>query len=480
MNTAPYQFPGHTKLPEPSLLFHPTRLNDKSPHPLGGLLKFGPFSRGTVNAVLDPIRVAAVVPHGEISVIERLVHECSSSHRAAERRTYLPDFPGVERVFGVRVVVAGPGARVELPASLEHEIANSQRPHLILAEHMARALARLASLRHEFDVVMLYLPERWRECFVGPPGDDFDLHAFVKATAAVQGIPTQLLQEERVLKYPCRCSVAWRLSIALYAKVGGTPWRLSDIESDTAFVGLSYSVRRGEDRRPRFVTCCSQVFDADGVGLQFLVYGTQDFRVEGDNPFLSRGEMQRVMARSLDLYQRGHAGRTPRRVVVHKTTEFKPEEVDGAFDAFRACESLDLVQVQQESGWRGVQIEAPRNPGQRGAPTPYPIHRGTCLPIGDREVLLWTQGDAPEAVSGKHFYKEGKGIPAPLLLRRFAGHGGWDDTCRQVLSLTKMNWNSDSLYGRLPVSIVYAQKLAKVVQRMETLAATPYASRLFM
>jgi hypothetical protein len=30
-----------------------------------------------------------------------------------------------------------------------------------------------------------------------------------------------------------------------------------------------------------------------------------------------------------ELYRRRHAGRTPRRVMVHKTTEFKQDEVDG-------------------------------------------------------------------------------------------------------------------------------------------------------
>ena len=35
------------------------------------------------------------------------------------------------------------------------------------------------------------------------------------------------------------------------------------------------------------------------------------------------------------------------------------------------------------------------------------------------------KGEEPSAaVGGKNFYKEGKGVPTPLLLQRFAGHGG--------------------------------------------------------
>lgn len=96
-------------------------------------------------------------------------------------------------------------------------------------------------------------------------------------------------------------------------------------------------------------------------------------------------------------------------------------------------------------------------------------------------VLLWTQGNAPNvALRGKNFYKEGKGIPAPLLLKRFAGHGGWEESCRSVLGLSKMNWNNDSLYDRLPVTMAYAQILAGVIKRMPHLPSQTYQFRFFM
>jgi hypothetical protein len=229
------------------------------------------------------------------------------------------------------------------------------------------------------------------------------------------------------------------------------------------------------------VTCCSQVFDADGLGLEFIAYSPDDVEIEGGvNPYLSRDEMRRVIARSLGLYQRRHGGRNPIRVVVHKTTEFRRDEVVGCLDALKGCGTVDLVQVQQDTPWRGILVNAPEPSAVKGVIAPYPLIRGTYLPIGGRETLLWTQGDAPQAVGGRHFYKEGKGIPAPLLLKRCAGHGGWDPTCADVLGLTKMNWNSDSLYDRLPVTLAFAQTLARVVKRMDRLGPRPFQMRLFM
>lgn len=475
-----YEFGGYDRLAEPELLFHPERPNERSVHPLEGLLNFGPYSRATLNHVVDPIRVALIGPEGAVTTVRGVVDELERRHEPRERKQYLRPFPGFKVVFGLRLVLADPRACVELPRSIEQELASGKPPHTVLADHIARGLQRLQLVREDFDIVIVYLPDRWTPGFYGPEGDDFDLHAFVKATAGTMRIPTQLLREGSALTYACRCSVAWRLSIALYVKAGGTPWRLVDIEADTASIGIGYGLRHDGDQRPRFVNCCSQAFDADGTGLDFIVYKANDFRTERDNPFLGRAEMQRLMARSLDLYQRRRGGLVPKRVIVHKTTEFHPNEVEGCFDALGACAEVELLQVQQDAAWRGVKINAPREQGQRGEPANYPVPRGTYLPIDDYEVLLWTQGDAPEAVGGKNYFKEGKGIPAPLLLRRFAGHGGWYETCRHALALTKMNWNSDALYDRVPATLSHAAALAEVARRLDEVPEGPVQTRFFI
>lgn len=462
--------PGHGLLAEPELAFHPDRPEDRSVHPLDGLLEYGPFSRALVASVLDPIRVAVVAPAGESGRISRLLAELEQQHTPKERPQYLRPFPGFQRVFGLRVVASGPA--LELDPGLDGRLEAAPKPHLVLAEDLTHTLATIETRRNEFDVVLIYLPDRWAPGFYGGPDEDFDLHDYFKAMAAMRGIPSQIIREDSAVSYFCRASVMWRLGIALYTKAGGIPWKLADADPDTAFIGLSYALRGG-DEQPRFVTCCSQVFDADGAGLEFIAYETDDVTIQRKNPFLSRTEMRRVTARSLSLYQRRHAGRPPRRVIVHKTTEFKPDEVEGCFDALGVADTIELVQIKQEAGWRGVKIEGKQRPAG------YPCDRGSQLQLGDREVLLWTQGDAVASL-GTNYYKEGKGIPLPLELVRFAGHGGWEEHCRAVLGLTKMNWNNDSLYDRLPVTIEYARVLAKTVKRMPKLAVRPYPFRLFM
>ena len=474
-----YQISMHLCLPEPRLAFHPDRAADSEVHPLRGLLQFGPYSAGWV--VPDPIRVATVVPFGDSDRLYKFMKRLHASYKPNERTDYLPEWPSFHRVFGLHLRAADSHCRIVLDAKLETDFIESHTPHSVLTEHLVRAIQRLQAHRNEFDVIVIYIPERWAPGYTGSiSNEDFDLHDHLKATTAALGLPIQLVKEDGAVNYHCQASVMWHLGLALYVKAGGVPWKLAESDPEMAYIGISYAVRPIESDKPRFVTCCSQVFDAEGSGLEFVAYDAHDIEIQQDNPFLSRTEMFRVMTRSLDLYRRRHAGRSPRRVMVHKNTKFKPEEIEGSMDAFHLCEAVDLVQVIEDVGWRGVRIDRARSGSKQGSAAPYPVSRGTVIPLGPREALIWTHGDVRNISRKGSYFKGSTSTPHPLRLIRHAGHGPWDDTARAVLGLTKMNWNNDSLYDFLPVTMRYASVLARVVKRMPSLRRTPYQFRFFM
>jgi hypothetical protein len=407
MNTAPkpFRLPGHIVLSEPQLRFGSNDARDVDIHPLEGLARFGPYSYGKLSAVSNPIRIGMIVPAALEEALVRQMREIDQAHGPRERKRYLPNFPGFEKVFGARFTRGASASRVLLSGDLDLQIETAAAPHVVLAEALTRALFALRNARDSFDIVVILLKESWTSAFRGPAGDDFDLHDYVKAYAASEGICVQFLREDSALNYHCRCSVAWRLSIALYTKAGGTPWVLADVEPDTAFVGIDYALRRGDETANRFAICCSQVFDAEGSGLEFVAYEADGVHMFGKNPYLRRDQMLKVMARSLAIYQRKHSGDSPRRIVVHKNTEFRSDEIEGVFDALPNADSIELVHVQQSCGWRGVLIDRPQHPHG------YPCRRGTTFQLGPHEALLWTQGNLPAVANGKDYYKEGKGTP---------------------------------------------------------------------
>ena len=340
------------------------------------------------------------------------------------------------------------------------------------------AVRQLSTVRSTWDVVVVLLPRSWHAFSASPEGS-FDLHDQLKASSAPIGVPTQVLWEDSALEFKYKCSLAWRLSIALYAKAGGTPWRLHrDSDADAAYVGLSYAIRGGT--KDGFVTCCSQVFDADGGGMDFVAYDVGG-GIDLDNPHLTRDQMRAVMSRSVRLYQDRHAGHLPQRVVVHKTTNFRDEEVDAVIDAWAACGEIECVRVQSSTPWRGVQLVAP-NPGAgRSQPDNWPVRRGTMQFLSGRDALLYVNGMAPGLGSGSaNFYQGGKSIPSPLLISRDAGSGPLERTAADVLALSKMDWNNDALYDPLPVTIRYSQTLARVIGHASDLPDAVYPYRLFM
>lgn len=469
------EFPAFVELEEPDLAFGDRRRRGTpgaSPHPLRGLVAHGPYSGPVIAQFQGSVRVGLIAPADETEVTAHLVAELRAPWRPGERLEYLIDYPGFAAAFGLDISLADPAATVVLPAEIDERLMASPNPHQVLADALSGALAAAARRAVDFDVVLIRLPERWSAWFEGD--DDFDLRAYIKAAAAARGVATQIIRDQ-ALTYPDRCSVAWRLGIALYTKAGGVPWKLAQPDRRTAFIGIGYALRSSGSAR--FVRCAAQVFDTDGVGLEFIGYSAAEAdlaRVVDDDPFLTREQMHAVVARSLHLYQRQHAGRLPHQVVIHKTTHFTNDETEGVFDASGGVDEVELVRVQQDTPWRAVRGTA------EGKPDSWPVHRGTMVRLSDTDLLVWTQGNAPSVARAGNYYKEGKGVPHPVVLTRYAGHDPAKKVAADVLALTKMDWNNDALYDQIPTTVRYAKDLARTLARLPRIGYQPYPFRLFM
>lgn len=475
------KLPPFSLLDEPFLTFSPSNATQVDVHPLRGLVNFGPYSKGSFGGYTPRVRIATVGPASAFRRRGELMLSLRNRHRPSDRSEYVPEFPGFEALFHVGLEAAPPDAHVKWPEHL-NELPGDGDPPARLFQAMEAALRRLDLVRDAFDVVLVHFPDSWS---AATRGKFFDAHDALKALGAKHNIPTQVLND-RAFTFSHKASLAWRLATALYVKAGGTPWKLAPLQgvpADTAYIGLAYALR-GDQRDAHYVTCCSQVFDMDGGGMQFVAFEARDPVADvveaRRNPFLSRADMRAVLARSLSLYQGRNGGNLPKRMVIHKTTAFKDSEIEGTFDALTGVREIECVEVSSASCWRGVWLIESGQSKPPTRPSGYPVPRGTVVVRSGNSALVWVAGNAPEVSKSGDYYQGKKSIPRPLQLIRHAGSGPLELTAQEALALTKMDWNNDALYDPVPVSIRYSQKLARTIANVPDLPRNVYPYRLFM
>lgn len=468
-----FNLSGYQVLPEPHLLFNNFA---QDVHPLRGLVKHGPYSQSI--GFPQKIRPALIAPKGEMAKLLGLLQELASSQVVKDAANYYPPYPGFQQAFRIPIIIPDDELRIEFTSSY-----NDASPNYgpVLIDEIISALGPLRINRNNFDVLLLYLPIQWKKVF---EYEGFDLHDGLKARLAPIGIPVQIIND-MALTRKCRANVMWGISIALYAKSGGVPWKLADLNKDEAYIGISYTIKK-MDSSQLYVTCCSQVFDPDGTGFEFVAYDAKEFSTDRKgNPYLSYHEMQSVLSKSLTIYQSRHTGRIPQKVYIHKSSHFTDEEIQGAYDTFGNKTEVELVQIVRKSRWYGIKIANPKSDKNSHPAAAYPQDRGTYLPISKNECLLWTQGSVfgvNVQNASREVFKEAalKPLPDPILLRRFSGEGGWHETCSSILGLTKMDWNNNTLYKTIPVTLGYSQIFAEVVKRDASLTSRTYDYRFFM
>ena len=328
------------------------------------------------------------------------------------------------------------------------------------------------------DVVLIYIPDRWQR-FRGyrTESESFDLHDFLKASCVQRGIATQFLNQDTLAdQYQCR--VWWWLSLALYVKGMRTPWLLDDLADDTAFVGLGFSIDTNASRGDHVVLGCSHIYSERGEGLQYRLSKVENPIIRRGNPFMSEDDARRTGDTIRQLFFSARK-KLPERVVLHKRTPFVKAEQEGLRDGLSGVQRIDMLEIGIDHALRYI-ASVPK-PNGKPEEDRFPVRRGTTIALDDYSALLWVHGATTAVNNPRWRYYQGKRrIPAPLFVKRYAGRTPLQELAREILGLSKMNWNTFDLYTKLPATLQSSGDMAKIGSLLQRFGAMSYDYRLFI
>jgi hypothetical protein len=238
---------------------------------------------------------------------------------------------------------------------------------------------------------------------------------------------------------------AWNLHTALYYKAGGFPWSLvhDPHALDTCFIGISFYF----ETTGNLATSSAQVFDERGEGI--IVRGGPAKLSKGDlRPYLAAEDAEKLLLDALKRYRSEHR-RLPARIVIHKSSRFRAEEIEGLQSAadIERVDELELVAL----GPSRTRVSA-----QKHAPL-----RGTHIVLDDRHQVLYTSGSVP-------FYDfyPGPYVPQPLGITLQQSEESAEHHAREILALTKLNWNNSRLDGREPITMRASRSIGTMLRHV--------------
>jgi hypothetical protein len=454
--------------------------------PKTGLADFGPYSLRLGAGHRDQLHLGIVGTPDSIRAAKGFLARVEKGARSrSDNLALFPDFPGFAAVFRSELRIGAESAisatdlqdalgrrpreafnrTVDLWADGVASLTEREvRPDLVICALPTELLERCRRIEQPLprELVLAARREEARrrsgqgslfeldsadsiEQAADPAAEDLlfrDFRLALKARAMQARMPIQLLTEHtwedgKANQDPA--TRAWNLSVALFYKAGGIPWRARPRTEESCFVGVSFHHLRTTHRHIVY-SSVAQAFSSDGEG--FALRGeAKPWDSHTRLTHMTAEQARELFASVLEAY-RERAGRDPLRLVVHKTSDYTDDERTGIASALASVPSVELLTLRS-GDFRLV---------RHGS---YPPHRGTACRLGDARYLF-TVGYMPA-----HLTYPGPHIPVPLEV--LGAGDDFEGAVEDLLALSKMNWNSASSFAAFPISLSFARKVGGVM-----------------
>lgn len=444
-------------------------------HPMRGLKNNSPIDYAMNSGVLkSSISVGVLCPNSHEDQFLKFISGLNLRSTAKHNTDFLISFPGFFDAFKTGLDIPNP------ESNKWQQIVASENPDIYKAavqfgDAIARKIDQLSALG--VDVVLIYIPKEYEMLTTYSNGYvKFDLHDYVKAYAAQKQVATQFIRE-KTIESDLHCQIMWAISLALYVKSGRIPWTITGLQPDTAFAGIGYSVTNGPNGS-NVVVGCSHIYSSNGQGMKYKLSKIQDVTFDRKkNPYLSEDEAYKIGLNIKDLFHKSFS-EFPKRVVIHKRTPFRKEEIKGLVESLSSAgvRDIELIEISYEDDLKCFALNNIHTEIDG-----FPVRRGLCFPVNANTMYLYTHGIAPSVIDpNRKFIQGGKSIPLPLKVVRHYGTSDMSQISTEILGLSKMNWNSFNLYSKLPCTIESSNEIARIGWLLSQCEGTLYEYRFFM
>jgi hypothetical protein len=476
-------------LEEPRLAFrHGQALHD----PRDGLSVFGPFDADD-SSHLKSISYAAVGTPAGLALFEHWAEAMTKPSTAApkDKHRLWPIYPGFEAAFHSTLHRSAAWTETLDAAMLQTalQLADPHRRAHDAVEPYLRAIETAHTLDESVAAVVCIVPEelhtRCRPQSIVPnatgervskaeqrlrakgnldlfssfdPQDyqmSVDFRRQLKARSMRFGLPVQILRESTLRLHDDATAGArgltplsnrmWNIGTAVYYKAGGKPWKLAAARDGVCYVGLAF--RRTDDARQQNTACCAaQMFLNSGDGIVFRGSLGPWYSPERKQCHLTKSAARDLLQGTLATYAK-FDGKPLQEVFLHSRSDVSPEEFSGYQQACPPGTKLVAVRVRLER--QGLRLF------REGS---MPVLRGTFVTLSRRSGFLFAAGFKPRLAT-----YDGWETPAPLRIDIQHGDAEIDEVARDILGLTKLNYNACTLGNSQPVTVGFSDAVGEIL-----------------
>lgn len=287
---------------------------------------------------------------------------------------------------------------------------------------------------------------------------EVNFHNQLKARLLGARVLTQIIRESTITpwefynEFPKRArgqdklqaSIAWNLTTATFYKVGGRPWKLNAIRQGVCYIGLVFKQLAAPTSSGN-ACCAAQMFLDSGDGIVFKGNVGPWYNPDNGDYHLSRKAAKELVQVALDTYSSRHHC-YPSELFLHGRVEFNDNEWLGFKDAVGDDTNLVGIRIRENTDLKLFRKAS------------MPVLRGMAYIYGVKKAYLWTKGYIPRLQT-----YPGREVPNPVQIVICRGRTDIDLVLKDILSLTKLNYNT-CIYGDgMPVTLKFADAVGEIL-----------------